>query len=63
MLNAFIFSEEVSKATVCFFMIEIHRMRVAHAHLMVCELFYKPSLVFEPWYDFCHPIILERLTK
>ena len=26
------------------FMIELHRMRIVHAHLMVCELFYKTLL-------------------
>ena len=46
MLNAFIVSKEVSKATVSFFRIEIPKMRIARAHLMVFELFYNTSFVF-----------------
>ena len=46
MLTAFIVSKEDTNATV-FFMIEIHRMKTANAHLMVCELFFKTSFVFQ----------------
>ena len=31
----------------CYSVIEIHRMRIPYAHLMVCELFCKTSFVFQ----------------
>ena len=46
-----------------FFMIEIHSLRIAHAHLMVVEFSIKLHLNSKNWRNFCHSILLERQTS